>query len=129
MQTYRGSCHCGRVQFEVTTELRRVSECNCSICRRKGYLHHMVPPERFRLLQGEADLSTYQFGTRRARHQFCRHCGVAAFYRPRLNPEHYMVNARCLEDVDLDALKRVAFDGRSWEMRPDAPYMGIWKST
>jgi hypothetical protein len=127
MQTYRGSCHCGRVQFAVTTDLTRVSECNCSICRRKGYLHHMVPPDRFRLLQGEGDLTTYQFGTGRARHLFCRYCGVAAFYRPRLNPENYMVNARCLEDVDLDALERVAFDGRSWEARPDAPYTGIWK--
>ncbi len=29
MQTYRGSCHCGRVQFEIRTELTRVSECNC----------------------------------------------------------------------------------------------------
>ena len=36
MKTYQGSCHCGRVRFEVRTELTRVSECNCSICRRKG---------------------------------------------------------------------------------------------
>jgi hypothetical protein len=128
MNTYRGSCHCGRVQFEVITDLTRVSECNCSICQRKGYLHHMVPPDRFRLLQGEADLTTYQFGTGRARHLFCRHCGVAAFYRPRLNPENYMINARCLEGVDLAALERVAFDGRSWQARADAPYTGIWKS-
>jgi len=127
MKTYRGSCHCGRVQFEVTTELTRVSECNCSICRRKGYLHHMVPPERFRLLQGENHLTTYQFGTGRARHQFCRHCGVAAFYRPRLEPANYMINARCLDDVDLNTVERVSFDGRSWEARADAPYTGIWK--
>src|SRR5262249_15845081 len=100
MKTYRGSCHCGRVQFEIRTELTRVSESNCSICRRKGYLHHMVSPDRFRLLQGEAELATYQFGTRRALHHFCRHCGVAAFYRPRANPTSYMVNARCLEGVD-----------------------------
>ena len=62
MRTYRGSCHCGRVQFEIRTQLTRVSECNCSICRRKGYLHHMVFPDRFRLIQGENDLATYQFG-------------------------------------------------------------------
>ena len=52
MKTYKGSCHCGRVRFEIRTELTRVSECNCSICRRKGYLHHMVTPDRFRLIQG-----------------------------------------------------------------------------
>ena len=60
VRTYSGSCHCGRVRFEVTADLARVSECNCSICTRKGYLHCIVPPERFRLLAGEdalADLS------------------------------------------------------------------------
>jgi len=127
MKTYQGSCHCGRVRFEIRTELTRVSECNCSICRGKGYLHHMVTPDRFRLIQGEADLATYQFGTKRALHQFCRHCGVAAFYRPRANPANYMVNARCLDGVDLNSVERVSFDGQSWELRPDAPYTGIWK--
>ena len=127
MQTYRGSCHCGRVQFEIRTELTRVSECNCSICKRKGYLHHMVSPDRFHLIQGEEALATYQFGTGRALHHFCRYCGVASFYRPRANPANYMINARCLEDVDLDSLERVRFDGLSWEARPDAPYTGIWK--
>jgi hypothetical protein len=87
----------------------------------------MVSPDRFRLIQGEGDLATYQFGTMCALHHFCRNCGVAAFYRPRANPANYMVNVRCLEGVDLDSLERVAFDGRSWELRADAPYTGIWK--
>ncbi len=56
MKTYRGSCHCGRLQFEIRSQLTRVSECNCSICTRKGYLHHMVSPDRFRLVQGEEDV-------------------------------------------------------------------------
>jgi hypothetical protein len=128
MKTYTGSCHCGRVRFEATTDLTRVSECNCSMCSKKGYLHHMVPPERFRLLSGADDLVTYQFGTRTARHQFCRHCGVASFYRPRANPSAFMINARCLDDVDAQALEVVRFDGRSWKLRPDAPYVGIWKT-
>jgi hypothetical protein len=121
MRNYRGSCHCGRVQFEIRTHLDRVSECNCSICRRKGYLHHMVSPDRFRLIQGDDALATYQFGTGRARHHFCRFCGVASFYRPRANLQNYMINARCLEDVNLDSLERVRFDGQSWESGPDAP--------
>ena len=69
-QTYAGSCHCGRVRFEVTTDLSRASECNCSICSKKGYLHHMVPPKRFRLVAGADELETYQFGTFTARHLF-----------------------------------------------------------
>jgi hypothetical protein len=126
-QTYAGSCHCGRIRFEVTTNLSRASECNCSICSKRGYLHHMVPPERFRLLAGMEDLETYQFGTLTARHLFCRHCGVAPFYRPRADPTKYMINVRCLDGVDPGTLPIEKFDGRSWEVRPDAPYTGIWK--
>ncbi len=69
--TYGGSCHCGRVRFEVTTNLSRASQCNCSICTQKAYLHHMVVADDFRLLSGTDDLATYQFGTMTARHQFC----------------------------------------------------------
>jgi len=126
-QIYTGSCHCGRIQFEVTTNLSRASECNCSICSKKGYVHHMVPAERFRLVSGAEDLETYQFGTFTARHLFCRYCGIAPFYRPRADPTKYMINVRCLDGVDLGTLRIEKFDGRSWEARPDAPYTGIWK--
>lgn len=40
--TYNASCHCGYIRFAVTLspplEEQRVLDCNCSICRRMGYL-------------------------------------------------------------------------------------------
>lgn len=126
-KTYGGSCHCGQIRFEVTTDMTRASRCNCSICTKKGYLHHMVTADNFRLLSGADDLATYQFGTMTARHHFCRRCGVAPFLRPRANPANYIVNIRCLAGLDLGSLRIEQFDGRSWELRPDAPYTGIWK--
>jgi hypothetical protein len=115
VQVYAGGCHCGRVRFTVTTDLERVLECNCSICTRKAYLHHIVPRDRFRLLAGADALATYQFGTRVAQHHFCRECGVASFYVPRSHPDSIDVNVRCLDDVALDGLAIVQFDGRHWE--------------
>ena len=115
VRTYQGGCHCGRVRFEVTTDLARVTECNCSICTRKGFLHCIVPPERFRLLTGEDALATYEFGTRTARHHFCRICGIASFYVPRSHPDQIDVNVRCLDGVDVHALDVTPFDGRRWE--------------
>jgi hypothetical protein len=103
------------VRFTVTDDLARVTECNCSICTRKGYLHVIVPRDRFRLLAGEDALSTYRFGTMTALHRFCRHCGVAGFYVPRSHPDRIDVNVRCLDDVDPSALAIVRFDGRHWE--------------
>ena len=64
--TMEGGCHCGRVRFRVTAELDRVSECNCSICTKKGILHLVVPPDQFQLVRGKDDLTTYQFNTKTA---------------------------------------------------------------
>ncbi len=115
MRTYHGGCHCGRVRFEVTTDLASATVCNCSMCAKKGFVHVIVAPERFRLLSGESELTTYQFNTRIARHTFCRHCGIHPFYVPRSDPDKVDVNARCLEDVDVAALTIARFDGRNWE--------------
>ena len=103
------------MHFEVTSDLDHVTECNCSMCTRTAYLHLIVRPEQFRLLSGADDLALYQFGTKTAKHRFCRHCGVSGFYVPRSHPDHIDVNVRCLEGVDLRALRLTRFDGRHWE--------------
>ena len=117
METLRGGCHCGKVRFEIETDPSYVSECNCSICAKKGILHHRVPKERFRLLSGEADLEEYRFNTMIARHYFCRSCGIHPFTHPRTAPEDYTVNFRCLDDFTLESasLERRHFDGQNWE--------------
>ena len=57
-----------------------------------------------------------QFNTGTAKHTFCRHCGIHAFYQPRTDPENYSVNARCLDDYDPAVMQpRRLFDGRNWE--------------
>ncbi len=115
MRVYEGGCHCGAVRFRITTDLRRVSYCNCSICQKKGILHHLVPPDRFELLSGADALTTYRFNTGAAKHTFCRHCGIHAFYVPRSDPDMIDINVRCLDQVDLAALTLDYFDGRNWE--------------
>ncbi len=114
MEIRRGSCHCGDVRFEVTGALEGVLECNCTVCTKKGFLHWIVTPDRFRLLAGEP--ATYSFGTHVARHTFCPRCGMHPFYTPRSHPGHVDVNVRCLDDFDLRTVPVHAFDGRNdWE--------------
>ena len=118
MKSYEGGCHCGRVRFRVTADLdaATIERCNCSICRKKGFLHLIVPPEQFELLSGADDLTVYTFNTGVAKHQFCRHCGIHSFYSPRSDPNKIDVNLRCLEGVDADAFVVELFDGENWEM-------------
>ena len=114
--THEGGCHCGRVRFEVAAPARiSVTDCNCSICSKSGYLHLIVPKSRFRLLSGEGALTTYQFNTGTARHLFCSACGIKSFYVPRSHPDCFSVNARCLDEGTVRAMKIVPKDGRNWE--------------
>jgi len=115
LQTYQGGCHCGQVRFRVKGDLANVSECNCSICTMKGILHLVVTHEQFELLSGRDAITTYQFGSNVAKHTFCRHCGIHSFYTPRSKPDGISVNVRCLEGVDVDAVRPRPFDGRHWE--------------
>ena len=117
MPVYHGSCHCGQIRFEIDAQIDKVTACNCSICTKKGVLHHRVAPENFRLLAGQDKLATYRFGTRVARHHYCPECGIHVFSRPRAAPQLYTINVRSLDDFDLEkeAPEIVRFDGRHWE--------------
>ena len=103
------------MRFRVTADLDKVTVCNCSICTKKGFLHLIVPPEQFELLSGKNNLATYQFNTGVAKHTFCKTCGIHPFYVPRSDPDKIDINARCIDDVDLDGLTVNFFDGKNWE--------------
>ncbi|MCU0518314.1 MAG: GFA family protein [Oscillatoria sp. Prado101] len=113
--TCSGGCHCGAVRFQVIVDQYKAVECNCSICTKKGFLHLIVPAERFTLLQGEDVLTTYTFNTGTAKHMFCRICGIHSFYRPRSHPDGYSVNVRCLDSDLLSRFRIAPFDGANWE--------------
>ena len=114
--THRGGCHCGRVRFEVRAPARiRVSDCNCSICGKAGFLHLIVRAEHFKLLSGEEVLTTYTFNTGTARHRFCSVCGIKSFYVPRSHPDGFSVNARCLDAGTVEEMTVTPFNGQEWE--------------
>ena len=111
-----GGCHCDRVRFRARIDLDRLSECNCSICTKKGILHLPTDPADFELLKGKSALTVYTFETGMAQHTFCSHCGIHPFYNPRTDPENYSVNAHCLDDYDPDAMRsQRLFEGKNWE--------------
>ena len=116
MITHAGGCHCGRVRFEVVAPAElQVNECNCSICAKAGYLHLIVPADRFKLLSGAEVLTTYSFNTHTAKHLFCSLCGVKSFYVPRSHPDGFSVNARCLDPGTVTRISIRQTDGRYWE--------------
>ncbi|WP_410209091.1 GFA family protein [Aquirhabdus sp.] len=112
---YTGSCHCGKVAFEVEGEIKGVIACNCSICARKGSLLWFVPREQLKLLTPEQDISTYLFNKHVIKHQFCAVCGIHPFGEGSDPKGKAMaaINIRCLEEIDLDSIPVQHYDGRS----------------
>jgi len=110
-----GGCHCGAVRFTANLPQPPVPAlaCNCSICSMTGFLHVMVPHERFELLTGRDALTSYRFGNGAADHLFCSICGVKSFYQPRSHPDAWSVNVNCLDQVPELSVQQ--FDGRNWE--------------
>ena len=112
---YQGSCHCGRIAFEVEGDLNGAMACNCSMCSRKGTLMWFVPRDSLRLLTPPEDMSTYLFNKHVIRHHFCPTCGIHPFGEgtdPKGNPMA-AVNIRCLEGIALESVPVQHFDGRS----------------
>lgn len=111
-----GGCHCGVVRFSVELpDAFEVEDCNCSICAMSGNIHVIVPSSRFRLLQGADNLGEYTFNTGRAKHRFCKTCGIKSFYVPRSNPDGIAVTWRCLDEWDELDVTVSPFDGHNWE--------------
>lgn len=116
MITYNGSCHCGNISFsfeheKIDTGLR----CNCSICKRKGAVmsDFTLAPEEFNIKENNNSLGLYQFGSKVAKHYFCKTCGIYPFHETMRKPGNYRVNLGCINEMDTNDLKVEIFDGKS----------------
>ncbi len=115
-RTYRGSCHCGAVRFELESEpIVRGVRCNCSICVRKGAVMSVryYAREEFSELEGLGALACYRWGDRMVNHYFCRTCGVYPFHDATTQPGAYRLNLGCIDALDVLALPVDVIDGRA----------------
>lgn len=114
-EQYHGSCHCGAVRFSFESEaITRGIRCNCTMCSRKGAMMtpEVIPTEKFNIEAEDGVLGLYQFGTKKAKHYFCKHCGIYTFNETRSKPGHFRANLGCIEGIDYFSLEANVFDGR-----------------
>ena len=112
---YQGSCHCGRIKFEIDGTIEGAATCNCSICERKGAVMWFVPREQLKLLTPDANAAAYTFNKHRIRHRFCPTCGMHP-YGEGVGPDgkaSAAINLRCIEGIDLAAIPTRQFNGRA----------------
>lgn len=110
MKTYSGSCHCGAVQCTVEADITEAMQCNCSHCKRKGFLLTFIPKEQFTLVSGAEDMTTYLFNKKHINHQFCKHCGVQVFGSA---GDTVALNLTCVDDIEMDEITINQVDGKN----------------
>ena len=104
------TCHCGEFEAEVTipeSGIKKVMRCNCTLCKRKGYVIGVLGENEFKIIKGEKFLKLYQYYTKAAKHYFCSICGIHTHNRPRINPKIFGINVACVEGIDPFELKNV----------------------
>lgn len=113
MKDYYGQCHCGEIRFKFTSEdLVDIWKCNCSICEIHGYEHLFIKHDDFKILAGSDSITEYTFRTKKAKHLFCKICGVKSFYQPRSHPDSYSINLKCVEQPP-QVKNTINFDGKN----------------
>ena len=113
---YQGSCHCGSVKFSFDAEeISKGLRCTCSICSRKAamMLADAIPEGELVIEADEKDIGLYQFGSKIAKHYFCKNCGIYTHNETIRAPGHMRVNLGCVDDLDTSGLELLVFDGKN----------------
>ena len=107
-----GSCHCGKVRLSVPRAPEWVGECNCSLCRKLGWLVAYYPPEEVRV---DGETVPYVWGDRMIAIHHCPTCGAGTHWTAEVEGIDRMgVNARLLDGFDRGAVEVRAIDGASF---------------
>lgn len=99
----RLTCHCGAVELSVNLSegLDRARRCDCSYCRRRGAIAISAPVDGgVTIVKGAENLTLYQWGTKTAKHWFCKTCGIYTHHQRRSDPTQYGVNVAAIEGVN-----------------------------
>jgi hypothetical protein len=110
--TLEGACHCGAVQVEVPHKPRRITSCNCSICRRYGSLMAYFDPARVKISAPRGGLDRYRWGDRQIAFVRCANCGCFVGWEPMRPPKNRMgVNMRNFDPAAIAGVRVRRFDG------------------
>jgi hypothetical protein len=107
------TCHCGAVRIEIPRRPRRITNCDCSICRRYGTLWAYYKASDVRITAEAGATMHYAWGSKTLRFVRCATCGcITHWERLQADPSRRMgVNARNFEPEVLGPVRIRLLDG------------------
>ena len=113
-----GSCHCGAVRWEFDAVPGKLTDCNCTICRRIAGLWAYGTLNTVSVMAAPDATIAYVRGDRTLAYHSCRTCGCTTHWLA-LAPEdgewRIAVNMRMADPADYAGIRVRHFDGAdSW---------------
>ena len=109
------TCHCESVRVEVPRKPRRLTSCNCSICRRYGTLWAYYKAADVRIVCARGATRGYSWGDKSLRFVRCGKCGCITHWEA-THPtasSRVGVNARNLDPAAIANVRVRRLDGAS----------------
>lgn len=127
MKSYKGSCLCGQVSFEVTGFSDQAAACHCTMCRKfhGAAFGTLVEVKGLRWLSGEALLSDY-VGDNSTVRKFCSNCGSSlAFLARGASDDQLELAISCFDDeipVKIDVQIYTDYKANWFDLPENYPY-------
>jgi hypothetical protein len=104
------SCHCGAVRIAVPHLPPKLTDCNCSLCRRVAGLWAYYSPAEVRVV---GETVPYVQGDRMLETRHCPTCGCVTHWSPteRADANRMGVNARLMDPAVIAAIPVRRLDG------------------
>src|SRR5437773_3595169 len=104
---FTATCHCGAVRVDIPRKPRRLTSCNCSICRRYGTLWAYYKARDVTVHAAPGTLSSYCWGDKSLMFARCATCGCVTHWEPveRREDSRMGVNARNLDPRAIEGVR------------------------
>jgi hypothetical protein len=118
------SCHCGQVRFEIAEAPKTLTSCNCSLCRRLGWILAYYEADQVKIVAGLDRTAGYEHGDRTLASHHCPTCGCPTHWRGLGEHAHRIgVNARLMDPADLEGVTVRFLDGAdTWDYVGEATF-------
>jgi hypothetical protein len=113
-----GTCHCGAVQIALRRKPRRLTSCNCTICRRYDTLWAYYDRDQVTITARKGAMVGYLWGNKRLRFVRCATCGCVTHWEPvdRSKRRRMGINLRNFDPVAIASIRVRRLDGaKTWK--------------
>jgi hypothetical protein len=109
----RATCHCGAVAISIPRPPDKVTNCNCSICRRYGTLWGYFEQSEVLVEAAPGATQEYSWGDKSLAFVRCATCGCVTHWRPLASRKSLRmgVNIRAFEPEQIGPVRIRLLDG------------------